>query len=561
MLIEVYLDDQKSPIDVIKPPEKFKFDSTNIDDGPHRLLFKVIDEDGQISTRQINFTVRNGPTISIHGIRDNDTLSGEISILANAYGAKIGDEFEPVRMETPRPVPTWAWVLFLIVLGWAAGYISMALSGKVNIMPDTATITEKVKTQQKASVQAKEGKSNPAAASSNDWAALGEQIYGNNCSSCHQKNGMGLPTVFPPLKDNPAVLSDDPKDHITAILNGLSGKTIDGVDYASPMPAFGASLNDDEIAAVVNHERSQWGNNAKLISVDDVKQVRDPSLATKDKAAEETKTESAKPEAEAASKAPESIISDDWQALGKQVYGNNCLACHQATGLGLPSVFPPLKGNPAVLSDDPKDHIEAIINGLSGKTIDGVAYGSPMPEFGSSLNDEQIAAVVNHERSEWGNNAKLINVDDVKKVRNPSKATKAEASKETLTKKDNSGVKVTSNTTESAPEFNWKFLGKQVYDKNCIACHQASGVGLATVFPPLKGNPAVLSDDPKDHIEAILNGLSGKTIDGVAYGSPMPEFGSSLSDEQVAAVVNHERSEWGNKAKLVSADDVKKYRK
>ena len=424
MLIEVYLDDQKSPIDIVKPPERFTFDSTNINDGPHRLLFKVIDEDGQISTKQVDFTVQNGPSIEIHGIRDNDTLSGEISILANAYGSKIGDEFEPVRMETPRPVPTWAWVLFLIVLGWAAGYISMALSGKVNIMPDTATISEKVKTQKKVAGQVKAIDSNPASTTDNDWVALGEQIYGNNCSSCHQKNGMGLPTVFPPLKDNPAVLSDDPQDHIAAIINGLSGKTIDGVDYASPMPAFGQSLSDDEIAAVVNHERTQWGNSAKLINADVVKKARNPntatSTATNTDSSKEVTTEQTKPEAkttnEATSTTPESVISDDWMALGKQVYGNNCSACHQATGVGLPTVFPPLKGNPAVLSDDPKDHIEAILNGLSGKVIDGVAYGSPMPGF-SSLSDEQIAAVVNHERSEWGNKAKLVNANDVKKLR------------------------------------------------------------------------------------------------------------------------------------------------
>lgn len=274
MLIEVYLDDQKSPIDVVKPPEKFKFDSTKIDDGPHSLLFKVIDEDGQISTKKVDFNVQNGPSIVVHGIRENDTLSGEVSILANAYGAKIGDEFEPVRMETPRPVPTWAWVLFLIVLAWSAGYISMALTGRVNIMPDTATITEKVETQQKVASEVEANDSNPAKKANNDWRALGKQVYGNNCSSCHQANGMGLPTVFPPLKGNPAVLSDDPKDHIEAILNGLSGKTIDGVAYASPMPGFGASLSDEEVAAVVNHERSEWGNKAKLINSDDVKKLR-----------------------------------------------------------------------------------------------------------------------------------------------------------------------------------------------------------------------------------------------------------------------------------------------
>jgi len=40
----------------------------------------------------------------------------------------------------------------------------------------------------------------------------------------------------------------------------------------------------------------------------------------------------------------------------------------------------------------------------------------------------------------------------------------------------------------------------------------------------------------------------------------MPGFGSILSDEEVAAVVNHERTSWGNNAKMVSAADIAKFR-
>lgn len=102
--------------------------------------------------------------------------------------------------------------------------------------------------------------------------------------------------------------------------------------------------------------------------------------------------------------------------------------------------------------------------------------------------------------------------------------------------------------------------GDQLYADNCAVCHQASGEGLAGTFPPLVDDPAVLDSDPTKHIEVILNGMSGEAINGVAYGAPMPPFGAQLSDAQVADIANHERTSWGNKAKLVTADDVKALR-
>lgn len=270
MRIEVYVDDDKHPINTIKPPEKFQLDSTKLADGPHQLLFKAIDDKGDFTTKTISFVVQNGPEIIVHGIDDNDTLSGEIDVLANAYGAKIGDEFEPVRMETPRPVPTWAWVLFLVIIGWSAGYISLAMGGKMN--NSEFDFVKKLSSEKVVNVSVQDSKNEKTA--DDNWVALGAQVYGNNCSSCHQSSGAGLPNVFPPLKGNAAVLDSDPKLHIEAVINGLSNKEIDGVLYASPMPAFGSSLTNEEIAAVINHERTSWGNDAPLITAEEVLKFR-----------------------------------------------------------------------------------------------------------------------------------------------------------------------------------------------------------------------------------------------------------------------------------------------
>jgi nitrite reductase (NO-forming) len=52
---------------------------------------------------------------------------------------------------------------------------------------------------------------------------------------------------------------------------------IDGVSYPSAMPPFAASLNDADIADIANHERISWGNQAKQVTAEQVKAVRDGS--------------------------------------------------------------------------------------------------------------------------------------------------------------------------------------------------------------------------------------------------------------------------------------------
>ncbi len=257
MRIDVYLDLDPEPIASFTPPETFKLETERISDGEHQLQFVARDETGQLGSRVIPFQVHNGPEIVVHGVEKGETLKGDISILTNAYSAKKGDEFEPMRIETPKPIPTWAWVLVLCIFGWGAGYVSLELHDR------NQSQTSEVATTQPATVSD----------SAQSWAQLGEQVYGNNCSSCHQQNGEGLTGVFPPLKGNSVVLDENPEQHILAVLNGVSGKVIDGVAYASPMPGF-STLSNEEVAAVVNHERNQWGNQAKTVTEQDVAKLR-----------------------------------------------------------------------------------------------------------------------------------------------------------------------------------------------------------------------------------------------------------------------------------------------
>ena len=98
--------------------------------------------------------------------------------------------------------------------------------------------------------------------------------------------------------------------------------------------------------------------------------------------------------------------------------------------------------------------------------------------------------------------------------------------------------------------------GQALFIANCAACHQASGEGLAGAFPPLKGNAAVNDADATTHIHVVLDGLQGGNVGGVAYSSPMPPFGNTLSDADIASIIDYERSSWGNHGVPVTAQQV-----
>lgn len=101
--------------------------------------------------------------------------------------------------------------------------------------------------------------------------------------------------------------------------------------------------------------------------------------------------------------------------------------------------------------------------------------------------------------------------------------------------------------------------GKQVYASKCAACHQASGQGIAGVFPPLAASEWVIGDEVVlTHI--LLHGVVGDLkVKGVVYNGAMPAW-NSLGDAELAAVMSYIRSDWGNQAAAISADTVKAQR-
>ncbi|MEW5847441.1 MAG: c-type cytochrome [Myxococcota bacterium] len=98
-------------------------------------------------------------------------------------------------------------------------------------------------------------------------------------------------------------------------------------------------------------------------------------------------------------------------------------------------------------------------------------------------------------------------------------------------------------------------VGPAVFTRECRMCHQEGGTGLAGVFPPLKGHAPLLLASPERRahlIDVVLHGLSGEIqVQGQRYVGAMPSM-SRLSDEEIAAVLNHVTRAWGNDALLAA---------
>jgi cytochrome c oxidase subunit II len=99
-------------------------------------------------------------------------------------------------------------------------------------------------------------------------------------------------------------------------------------------------------------------------------------------------------------------------ARGGKVYANNCVACHQATGKGVPGAFPALDGS-AKVTGPKADQIHILLNGV-------MKDGKPtaMVSFAAQLSDTDIAAAITYTRNSWGNKTgEVIQPAEIKAAR------------------------------------------------------------------------------------------------------------------------------------------------
>jgi mono/diheme cytochrome c family protein len=109
----------------------------------------------------------------------------------------------------------------------------------------------------------------------------GQQLFSLYCSACHAADGKGAGQgAFPPLAGSPWV-AGEPDRAVKILMHGLHGPIeVNGKAYNLEMPAQGAMLPDDQIAAILTFVRSAWGNASPAVTTEFVKQTR---AGTKDR--------------------------------------------------------------------------------------------------------------------------------------------------------------------------------------------------------------------------------------------------------------------------------------
>jgi len=165
-------------------------------------------------------------------------------------------------IEGREPVPWFFTVVVALALFWGGWYLGR-YSGEFGVATHVALRGRDAGTAASVREQTEAAITDPVAA--------GQRIYANNCASCHQGSGEGIPGAFPPLHGSEWV-TGSPETLTRILLHGLQGPVeVAGQSYNGVMPAWRDLLKDEEIAAVVTFLRQLGSNSAPPV---------DPQLVT-----------------------------------------------------------------------------------------------------------------------------------------------------------------------------------------------------------------------------------------------------------------------------------------
>ena len=111
-----------------------------------------------------------------------------------------------------------------------------------------------------------------------------------------------------------------------------------------------------------------------------------------------------------------------------------------------------------------------------------------------------------------------------------------------------------------APSQRSSQRGAVLYDDHCAVCHGKQGQGVAQAYPPLAGNAAVQMTQTTNLVQAVMYGGFSVTTSAQPQPFGMPPFLLKLSDRDMADVLTHIRTQWGNAAGALTEFDVARVR-
>jgi mono/diheme cytochrome c family protein len=159
------------------------------------------------------------------------------------------------------PIPIWLIILLFLLLWWGMVYFDQHGGW---FQPEVYAPYQSV--EQLVEYQVPTG--------GGGFMGPGKINFEKNCALCHQNDGLGKPGQFPPLSGSEWVLGT-PNRFVRIPLVGLSGQiTVHGQQWNSAMPAMGAAMNDEDLAATLSYIRNSFGNKGDEITADQVKAIR-----------------------------------------------------------------------------------------------------------------------------------------------------------------------------------------------------------------------------------------------------------------------------------------------
>lgn len=214
------------------------------------------------------------------------------------------------------------------------------------------------------------------------------------------------------------------------------------------------------------------------------------------------------------------VPGDLYTTKGGLGYVQFCSDCHRQDGTGVKQIFPPLAGNPTLMSDEPSTLIHILLTGWKTAQTETHQRVWSMPSF-AKLGDQELAEIINFTRASWGLHAKPIASADVKTMRDDLKAKDIDQSKfETprladMLNKPNAaqlvrGMRLNLETKSLLPQQ----VGNTL---NCTSCHLNAGtvadgspyVGISAFFPsyaPRAGRMITLEDRINGCFRRSMNG-------------------------------------------------------
>ena len=206
-------------------------------------------------------------------------LSGGLMPVVNWYAPDLTRDTESGLASTPL-----AEIVRLLRTGASntaqtSGPMGEVVQHSLQHLNETDLQAMAVYLQSRAQSTAQPTAKNQAARISLQVATQGAKVYENQCLQCHGEQGEGVKTAsgevaYPALAGNRAVLLNDPTNLVQLVLYGGYGPATQGHPRPFGMPPAVLELDDRDIAAVLTHLRTRWGNQASEVTPLQVNRIR-----------------------------------------------------------------------------------------------------------------------------------------------------------------------------------------------------------------------------------------------------------------------------------------------